>query len=118
MTDKNPLDEIVDDLVVFKHEDPNHYDGHYFSNNPMWGDSRVREHWMKRHSDESVAARAKTLAAEDDGEVIEDEEGDDYETWTNEELRGELATRNLAVEGKKAELVKRLRDSDEAATKE
>lgn len=105
MREKNPLDEIVDDLVVFKHEEPNHPDGHYFSNSPMWGDSRIREHWMSKHSDE-----AKGLADEDVD--IENLEGDDYETWTNDELRGELATRSLSIEGKKVDLVARLREYD------
>jgi hypothetical protein len=111
MAEKNPLDEIVEELVVFKHEDPNHHDGHYFSNSPMWHDSRIRARWMELYSDESLAiARAKV---EVDDEDIEDVEGDDYETWTNDELRGELAKRELSVEGKKADLVARLREDDD-----
>jgi hypothetical protein len=104
MAEKNPLDEIVDDLVVFKHEDVNHPQ-RYFSNNPIWNDSRVRKHWMDKYSDEAVADEA----GEDD---IEDVEGDDYETWTNDELRAELAKRKLSVEGKKVDLVDRLREYD------
>lgn len=104
MADKNPLDEIIDDLVVFKHEDVNHPQ-RYFSNNPIWNDSRVRKAWMDKYSDEAVADDA----GEDD---IEDIEGDDYETWTNDELRAELSSRSLSVEGKKADLVARLREDD------
>lgn len=103
MADKNPFDEIVAELVVFKHEDPNHHDGHYFSNSPMWADSRIRARWMELYSDEALG----------EDEDIADEEGDDYETWTNDELRGELAKRELSVEGKKVDLVARLREDDD-----
>jgi hypothetical protein len=106
MAEKNPLDDIVDELVVFKHEDPNHPDGEYFSNNPMWNDSRVREHWMKRHADDD------TVEDEDD-DTIEDEDGDNYEEWKNDDLRAELVTRGLSVEGTKKELVARLRKNDD-----
>lgn len=101
---KDPLDEIVDELVVFKHEDVNHPE-RYFSNNPMWGDSRVRERWMATKSDEAIA----DAEGEND---IEDVEGDDYETWTNDELRAELVKRKLSVDGKKVDLVERLREDD------
>lgn len=110
MAESNPLDEIVDDLVVFKHEDPNHPDGHYFSNNPLWNDSRIRDHWMSRHSDQ---AREQEPAAV---EVVEEE--DDYTQWTNEQLRTELAARNLSVDGKKVELIKRLEEDDEGSEQE
>lgn len=105
MAEKNPLDAIVDDLVVFKHEDPNHPDGEYFSNNPMWNDSRIRDHWMSRN----------TGSASDEAEVdetIEDEEGDNYEEWKNDDLRAELSTRGLSVDGTKKEMVQRLRKDD------
>lgn len=104
MAEKNPLDEMIEDLVVFKHEDVNHPQ-RYFSNNPLWNDSRVREHWMKNKSDEAIADDA----GEDD---IEDVEGDDYETWRNDDLRAELASRELSVEGTKKDLVARLREDD------
>jgi len=111
MADKNPLDEIVDELVVFKHEDPNHHDGQYFSNSPMWHDSRIRARWIELYSDESLAiAGAKT---EVDDEDIEDVEGDNYEEWRNDDLRAELAGRNLSVEGTKKDLVARLREDDD-----
>lgn len=112
MAEKNPLDDIVKDLVVFKHEDPNHPDGQYFSNNPMWNDSRIREHWMANHSDEAKAGKSEPEAGDD--EVIEDVEGDDYETWKNDDLRAELSTRGLDVDGTKKELVARLRADDSA----
>lgn len=110
MAEKNPLDEIVDDLVVFKHEDKSHPDGAYFSNNPMWNDSRIREHWMSRHSDEAVADRNATEVS--DQEIAEVFEEDDYESWTNDELRAELAKQKLSVDGKKVDLVNRLREFD------
>lgn len=113
MADTNPLDDIVDELVVFKHEDPNHPDGQYFSNNPMWMDSRIRDHWMARHSDEAKASEGDTELGDDD----EDDDLPAYADMTNEDLRTELATRGLSVDGKKAELVKRLEDHD-AATEE
>jgi hypothetical protein len=106
---RDAIDEIVDELVVFKHEDPNTAGGQYFSNNPMWNDSRIRERWMARYSDDALAEE------EDDDSVIEDEEGDDYETWTNDELRTELVKRQLSVEGKKVDLVARLREYDDKA---
>jgi SAP domain-containing protein len=40
--------------------------------------------------------------------------GDDYDEWTNEELRDELEKRELSKSGNKAELVARLREDDEA----
>lgn len=104
MGNKNPLDDIVDELVVFKHEDPNHPDGEYFSNNPMWRDSRVREHWMSRNAD-----KVEAPAEEDDDEDYEEV---DYETMTNDDLRAELVKRGLGVDGKKVDLIKRLQDND------
>jgi hypothetical protein len=110
MSETNPLDDIVDELVVFKHEDPNHHDGQYFSNNPMWADSRVREHWMKRNSDEAKAAQNDVEDDEDDED--EDSEEVDYNVMTNEDLRAELLTRGLALDGKKVDLIQRLEEDD------
>lgn len=106
MAQKNPLDEIVDELVVFKHEDPNHPD-RYFSNDPRFTDSRIKQRWLDRYSEEALARDSveETLVDEDDD--------DNYEQWTNDELRGELATRQLSVDGKKADMVDRLRKDDE-----
>src|SRR5690348_2214012 len=95
---------MIEDLVVFKHEDINHPE-RYFSNSPLWSDSRVREHWMKNKPDEALA----DSAGEDD---IEDVEGDDYEEWRNDDLRTELAGRGLSVDGTKKDLVARLREDD------
>jgi hypothetical protein len=107
MAEKNPLDEIVDELVVFKHEDINHPQ-RYVSNSPLWNDSRLRKRWMDKFSDEAIA----DSEGEDD---IEDVEGDDYETWRNDDLRAELASRELSVEGTKKDLVARLREDDSTA---
>lgn len=41
-----------------------------------------------------------------------DEPDDDYDEWTAEELRKELAKRELSQSGNKAELIARLREDD------
>lgn len=38
--------------------------------------------------------------------------GDDYDEWTNEELRDELEKRELSKSGNKGELIARLREDD------
>lgn len=106
--DKDLLDEIADELVVFKHEDPNHPD-RYQSNDPRFQDSRIRERWMSRHSDEAVADDA----GEDDIEDVD--EDPDYESWTNDELRAELSNRQLSLDGKKVDMVARLRADDDGS---
>lgn len=115
MADKNPLDDIVSDIVVFK----DGATGNYISNSPLWNDSRIREHWHNTKSDESLAKQRAAAEAkarlEEDGGPIEDDPDDDYETWTNEDLRTELAGRKLSVDGKKVDLVARLRADDEKA---
>lgn len=105
---KDPLDEIVDELVVFKHEDVNHPE-RYFSNNPMWGDSRIRERWMATKSDEAIA----DAEGADDIEEVGEEELPPYEDWKNDDLRAELVTRNLSVDGTKKDMVARLREDDD-----
>lgn len=105
---KDPLDEMVKDLVVFKHENASSPEEKYFSNNPLWADSRVREHWLKYHSDE---AHQTDESDEDEGE--EEVEVPDYESWTNDDLRTELSSRGLSVDGKKADLVARLIEDDD-----
>ncbi len=120
MAEKNPLDEIVDDLVVFKHEDPNHPDGQYFSNNPMWNDSRIREHWLSRHSEEAVEARRvanKGKSRLEGTETNPDPDLPAYAEMTNDDLRVELASRGLEVDGKKVDLVARL-EADDAEDEE
>lgn len=44
-----------------------------------------------------------------------DEPDDDYENWTNEDLRDELENRDLSKSGNKQELVARLREDDAAS---
>lgn len=105
MMAKNPLDEIADELVVFKHEKQDHPE-RYFSNDPRWNDSRIREAWMNKYSEEAL-----TDSGANDEEV-EDIEGDNYEEWTNDDLRAELANRKLSLDGKKVDLVNRLREDD------
>lgn len=46
---------------------------------------------------------------------FEDEDPEDaYSSWTNDELRDELESRDLATSGNKDDLVQRLVESDEA----
>lgn len=98
---KNPLDDIVEELVVFKHPQNG-----YFSNDPRWNDSRIQEHWIKTKSDE----------AQPDEDEVEDEEVEDelppYEEWKNEDLRAELLGRKLSLDGTKKEMAARLREDD------
>lgn len=105
MSEKDPIEEIIDDLVVFRN--PN---GEYFSNSMYWGDQRIRDAWTAKHSDE-----AKAQTAEDDSEAETEDEVEDevaYADMTNEELRTELAGRGLSVDGKKVELISRLEADD------
>lgn len=89
------MSDTVDDIVVFLYPD-----GTPFSNDPRWNDRETREAWQARQDgveDEQIAA---------------DGEDEDYESWTNDELRTELASRKLSVDGKKEVLIKRLEDDD------
>lgn len=69
---------------------------------------------------EELEARLKRMkeeqGANSSGFESEDEEDDDedvdYSSWSNDELRAELARRNLSVDGKKADLVARLEEDD------
>lgn len=56
------------------------------------------------------AARSAEIVEEDDD--VEAGTEDNYETWTNEQLREELDSRDLQTSGKKKELVARLRADD------
>lgn len=104
---KSPMDQILDELVVFK----NGATGEYFSNNPVWQNDTVRQAWAARHAEEMGEASSG----------VEDEDEDDdvaYSDMTNEQLRAELVTRGLDVSGKKSELVARLEADDAAAEEE
>lgn len=107
----NPFDDMVRELVVFKHENPDHPGGQYVSNSPMWMDARVRQHWLARYSDSALAAKAAKAAGQTPEPTPEDEVPD-YSQWTNDDLRAELVQRNLSVEGKKADMVARLEQDD------
>lgn len=99
----NPLDDILDELVVFRNGET----GKYESNSPYWHDARIRKAWKAKHSDEAKAA-AETGPEEPEGE----EEYVDYSTMTNDQLRAELSGRGLDVTGNKAELIARLEEND------
>jgi hypothetical protein len=58
------------------------------------------------------AEAARTAAAVEDDDEVEAGTEDNYETWTNEQLREELDSRDLQTSGKKKELVARLRADD------
>jgi hypothetical protein len=97
---ENPIDELLKGLVVFR----NGEDGEYVSNNPLWNDGRIRKAWLRKFG---------PAAEEREIQHIEDpEEVPAYETWTNQDLRNELVSRSLSVEGNKAEMVKRLQEDD------
>jgi hypothetical protein len=99
---KNPLDEILSELVVFR----NGATGEYQSNSPYWQDARIRKAWKARYSDEALVAAAEEPEDEEEVEEV------DYTTLTNDQLRTELAARKLSVDGNKAELIARLEESD------
>lgn len=101
----NPLDEILAEIVVFRNGET----GEYQSNSPYWHDGRVKKRWIALYSDEAVAAREEAASSEGDDEV---EEEPDYSTWKNEDLRTELAGRELSVDGTKADMVARLIEDD------
>jgi hypothetical protein len=56
--------------------------------------------------------RIKVSTAVDEDE--DEEETGDYEGWTNDDLRAELASRDLSVDGNKADLLARLQEDDAA----
>lgn len=105
----DPLDEIAEELVVFQHEDKDRAD-RYFSNDPRWNDSRIRDRWMELKSDE-----VRGVDDSDDEDFEDDEEEVPelpYEEWRNDDLRAELVTRKLSVDGTKAEMAARLHEDD------
>lgn len=51
-------------------------------------------------------------STESDDATGDDSVDDDYDKWTNEELREELNKRELPQNGNKAELIARLREDD------
>lgn len=88
--------EIAEEIVVFLNPD-----GQPFSNDPRWNDSRVREAWKTKQAG--------------DAEVEEEDDLPPYEQWNNDDLRAELVTRRLSVDGKKADMVARLEEDDAKA---
>lgn len=97
----HPMDHIVDELVVFKHED-----GTFVSNSMWWNDSQVRDRWIEKYGSDAP------VDDNEDGIPDDDEEEVDYNSMTNEDLRGELLARGLSVDGKKADMVARLEEND------
>lgn len=102
----NSFDEIISDIVVFRNGET----GEYVSNSPYWHDTRIKKRWIALYSDEAVAAREEAEAEAEEDE--EEEEVIDYSTWKNEDLRTELAGRELSVSGTKDEMVARLVEDD------
>jgi hypothetical protein len=95
------IKQVAEEIVVFF--DP---EGNPFSNDPRWADSRIQEAWAVRNQ-----GNPNPATEEDDSEEVE-EVDEPYDKWTNEELRTELATRGLSVDGKKTDLVQRLEAND------
>lgn len=105
-------------LVVFRNPS-----GDYFSMDPRWSDSAVRDAWKAQHSEEAAKSpkqqekEALVATLESVGVETEDEDDEDYEpdyeSWNNNDLRADLSERGLSVDGKKADLIKRLREDDE-----
>ena len=60
----------------------------------------------------------QTVPTIGDAGGIDNDEEEDYEGWNNKQLRAELARRDLSVEGKKDDLIARLRQDDTANTEE
>jgi hypothetical protein len=104
---KTPMDEIIDNIVVFRIEGrENDANRGHVSNDPWWRDNRVRTAWLNRYAPEDT---------DGDGDVDDDDEVDElpsYETLSNDELRAELSTRGLSVDGKKADMIQRLEEND------
>lgn len=74
------------------------------------------------YSGQAPAQTDDTVVAQDDKpepEPVEPSDAtlvdsdEDYEEWTNEDLRDELERRELSKSGNKAELIARLREDDE-----
>lgn len=64
---------------------------------------------------EPEAEAQETPTIGDNGGIVDDEDGEeeDYlEGWNNEQRRTELARRKLSIEGRKDDLISRLRRSD------
>lgn len=90
--------ELPEDLVVFLNPDNTP-----FSMDPRWHDPAIREAWQAKQD------------GVEDAEIEEEAEVDDYNAWTNDELRAELSERKLSLDGKKADMVKRLEEDDAKA---
>lgn len=80
-----------------------------FSHDPRWHIPEIRQAWIDSHDEKGAVIESAEV--EEDG----DEDDIDYASWTNDDLRAELAARGLSVDGKKEVLVKRLEDDDAAA---
>lgn len=79
----------------------------YVENNLPGGKGILQEHdryWAGEMSDDEERNMRKS--------GNEEELDDDYEEWTNSDLREELGTRGLNAQGNKAELINRLRLND------
>ncbi|MGX9924110.1 SAP domain-containing protein [Streptomyces sp. NPDC002248] len=97
----------LDDMAVFKTPD-----GTFFSMDPRWNDKANRDAWLKLHNRQEAEITKTAVDEDDDPDDGPDDEVPEYAEWTNDDLRAELATRNLPVDGKKEILVKRLEEDD------
>lgn len=98
MTDWSRRDRLTDDERA------------YITNNLPGGKGEVDEHdryWAGEMDDTELASMRG-----EGGESGVTESDDDYEDWTNNELREELGNRGLGAQGNKTELINRLRLND------
>lgn len=98
MTDWSKRDRLTDDERA------------YITNNLPGGKGEVDEHdryWAGEMDDTELASMRG-----EGGESGLTESDDDYEDWTNNELREELGNRGLGAQGNKTELINRLRLND------
>lgn len=80
--------------------------------------------WANQEYHERVMAERAAEADESEVEAAEEDEDPDYDNWTVAELTGEIEERNkeegretpISTQGKKAELVARIREDDERET--
>lgn len=77
---------------------------------PNTGDANTRGETIEELEARLARMRAEQEAAEADD--AEDDEDLDYNSMSNDELRAELARRDLSVQGNKAELIQRLEEDD------
>ncbi len=75
------------------------------------GDANTAGRSPEQFEKQVVAEQAKQYESSEPAQASEDEDVD-YTSLSNDQLRAELSTRGLSVEGRKADLIQRLEDDD------